>query len=349
MNTYAYVGCRTTKERGARGKGIKVYEVMDNGNWRFEQLAGDLVNPSFLCLDEKKEYLYTIHGDFREISSFRINEENGNLSYLNTVSTKGENPVHLSVDAANRWIFVANLQTGTVAVIPRNIDGTLSECKELYPIPGLQEGTVSHPHQVIQDYSRKYLLVSCQGRKQGFGQVVVFKIDSENGTLKAACTVRSREIAEPRHMVFHPNNRFCYGVNEKDYSVTSYAFDEISGALVPRQILPTLPSTYTGDGWASGIVIDNTGNLIVVSNRKHDSITSFKIDQATGLLSFADCVKTGGEQPRFIAMSPVGNRVVAANELSDTIVEFNLDADTGKITKSNDGIETESPVCVIFK
>lgn len=349
MSTYAYVGCRTTKERGAIGKGIKVYQVLGDGTWKLVQLATDLVNPSFLCFDEKKEYLYTIHGDFKEISSFKIDESDGQIRYLNTVSTEGENPVHLSVDATNQWLFVANLQTGTVAVIPRNTDGTLGKCKELYRIPGLKEGTISHPHQVIQDFSRKYLFVSCQGRKQGFGQVVVFKINSKDGSLEETCTVRSREIAEPRHMVFHPNNRFCYGVNEKDYSVTNYSFDDQNGVLVPQQILPTLPSTYTGDGWASGIVIDNTGSLIIVSNRKHDSITSFKIDQMTGHLCFADCIKVGGEQPRFIAMSLAGNRVVAANELSNTIIEFNIDTVTGKITKSDYSLATESPVCVIFK
>lgn len=31
MNRFAYVGCRTTKERGARGKGISVYRVTENG------------------------------------------------------------------------------------------------------------------------------------------------------------------------------------------------------------------------------------------------------------------------------------------------------------------------------
>ena len=107
---YAYVGCRTTKERNARGKGISVYQVEENGKWTLIQIVKNLVNPSFLCMDKNGEYLYTIHGDKSEISSFSVDKATGQLIYINTVSTTGINPVHLSVDKTNRWIFVANLQ-----------------------------------------------------------------------------------------------------------------------------------------------------------------------------------------------------------------------------------------------
>ncbi len=351
MSRYAYVGCRTTKKRNARGKGISIYRVDDAGKWTLEQIVpmeNGLVNPSFLCFDRTGNFLYTIHGDESQISAYRV-DAGGRLSYINTVSTEGENPVHLSIDKTNRWIFVANLQTGTVSVIPRREDGSLEEMKVQYTIPGNEEGTVSHPHQVQQDGSGKYLLVSCQGRKLGFGQVNVFSIDAEQGVLEKTCTVRSREIAEPRHMVFHPGNAWCYGVNEKDYSVTYYHFDAEKGELTPKQILPTLPDTYTGDGWASGIIISSDGKYVIVSNRKHDSVTSFAVDQTTGKLSYCDCVKTGGGQPRYIVWDEVRNLIVAANETTDTIAEIELDQKTGKMTRREAMIPTESPVCVIFK
>lgn len=332
MNTYAYVGCRTTKERNARGKGIKVFQIQENKEWKLTQLVENLVNPSYFCFDQKQEYLYSIHGDFSEISAFKINPDNGHLIFQNTVSTGGINPVHLSVDKENRWVFVANLQTGTVAVIPRN-----------------EDGTISHPHQVTQDGTGQYLIVSCQGRKQGFGQVNVFQIDSEEGTLEKTCVVKSREIAEPRHFVFHPNNRWGYGVNEKDYSVTFYHFDEKAGVLEARQIVPTLPDDYTGDGWASGIVMDKSGTYLYVSNRKHDSVSGFQINQDSGKLTYISCVKTRGEQPRFITLDFEGKKLVAANEVTDTIIEFHIEPETGILVPKQELIETESPVCVLYK
>lgn len=347
MKQYAYVGCRTTKERNARGKGISVYEIED-GKWNLKQIKGDLINPSYLCMDRTEKFLYTVHGDQSEISSFLI-EEDGTLAYINTVSTGGVNPVHLSVDKTNQWIFVANLQTGTVAVIPRVEDGSLQELKQLYTIPGKEEGTVSHPHQVLQDIHQNYLLVSCQGRLYGFGQVDVFRINSDTGELEKTCVVSSREIAEPRHMVFHPNNRFCYGVNQKDYSVTYYQFDEEDGRLEAKQIVPALPDTYTGDGWASGILMEQAGRHLIVSNRKHDSVTCFEINQDNGMLTFKDNIKTEGKQPRFIAVNPLNNTVIAANELSDNLREINVCPERGKLEMMDMEIHTESPVCVIFK
>ena len=157
--------------------------------------------------------------------------------------------------------------------------------------------------------------------------------------------MKSREIAEPRHVAFLANNKYCYGVNEKDYSVTFYEFDQNNGTLTPKQILPTSPETYTGDGWASGIIMSGDSRHVIVSNRKHDSITSFSVND-NGMLKFSDCIKTGGGQPRFITLAPDG-RILAANETTDTLTFFTVD-DAGKFSASGKIVETESPVCVIF-
>ncbi len=351
MEQYAYVGCRTTEERNARGRGISVYSVSGAGQWKKKQLLpleNGLVNPSFLCLDRTGDFLYTVHGDESQISGYHIAED-GTLSYINTVSTGGTNPVHLSIDCSNQWIFVANLQTGTVSVIPRGEDGMLQPLKWQYTIPGNGDGMVSHPHQVQQDPTGSFLVVSCQGRGPGFGQVDVFRIHQEDGSLEKTCFVRSREIAEPRHFVFHPDGDWGYGVNEKDYSITFYHFDKEQGVLTPKQILPTLPDTYTGDGWASGIAMTSDGNFVIVSNRKHDSVSSFRIKKESGMLSFCDCIKTGGAQPRYIVWDEVRQLLVSANETSDTISEIILEKNSGKMRLLEQKIPTESPVCVIFK
>lgn len=83
MEKFAYIGCRTTKERKARGKGISVYKV-DGDNWELVQILEGQVNPSYLCLNKAQDRLYSIHGDFCQVSAFKI-RENGTLEYLNTV------------------------------------------------------------------------------------------------------------------------------------------------------------------------------------------------------------------------------------------------------------------------
>ena len=66
MEKFAYIGCRTTKERKARGKGISVYKV-DGDNWELVQILEGQVNPSYLCLNKAQDRLYSIHGDFCQV------------------------------------------------------------------------------------------------------------------------------------------------------------------------------------------------------------------------------------------------------------------------------------------
>ena len=348
MREYAYIGCRTTKERNARGKGIRVYEIID-GTWTLRQILEGPVNPSYLCLNEAQDRLYTVHGDFEQVSAFQIHE-NGELSYLNTVKTHGTNPVHLSLDKTGKWMFVANLQTGGISVIPVKEDGSLDQIHDLMFLSGNGgPGYVSHPHQVTQDRTGKWLLVPSQGRLQGVGKITVFSIDSENGILKEAFVKKARSGAEPRHCVFHPNNRFCYCVNEKDSTAAFYLFDEETGTLEPQQILTSLPEKYTGDGWASAIEMGKDGRFLYLSNRKHDSVTVYSINQETGYMTYLQNLPTKGQQPRFITRSQDGTRLFAANELTDSICCMKIDSQTGLLSYEEEEIFAESPVCIVFK
>ncbi|MFR5601387.1 MAG: lactonase family protein [Lachnospiraceae bacterium] len=348
MKGFAYIGCRTTKERNARGKGISVYQI-DGTCWNLVQIVEGVVNPSFLCLNEKQDVLYTIHGDYSEVSAYRIGAD-GTLVYLNTVGTHGTNPVHLTLDQTGKWLFVANLQTGSVSVIPIMEDGSLDHIKELYFISGNGgPGYISHPHQVSMDRTKRWLAVPSQGRLQGVGKITIFSVDSEQGTLQEKYICKARTGAEPRHCVFHPSNRFCYCVNEKDSTVTLYAFDEVEGTLEPKQILTSLPENYAGDGWASAIDMEPSGRYLYVSNRKHDSVTVYQLDQETGAMAMVQNIGTDGQQPRFLTVSPDGRQLLAANELTDTIKCFDIAKDSGMLIDSGVVIPTESPVCIAWK
>ena len=341
----AYVGCRTTKERNASGKGIRVYEVSGDGSWDLRQTLETFPNPSYLCLDKEKQFLYSVHGDYSEISAFSIAAD-GSLSYLNTVSTYGVNPVHLSIHRSNRFIYVANLQSGNISVLERNPDGRLGRVTQYVALQGRSVATSSHPHQVNHDEKGEFLIVSAQGRLQGRGGVTVFSI-GDDGHLFKEQHVLSREKAEPRHTAFHPNNRYCYGVNEIDCTVTVYDFQ--AGHLAPKQIISILRDSYTGDGWASGIVVEPKGRSLYVSDRKQNSISCLSIDQETGRLRFVDDTQTEGLQPRFICLDHLGTGIVAANEMSDTIKFYNIDLGSGRLVYSGQTINTETPVCVVYR
>ncbi|MGL5434197.1 MAG: lactonase family protein [Lachnospiraceae bacterium] len=347
--SFAYVGCRTTRERNARGKGLKVYEINDRtGDWNEIQCLSKEENPSYQCFDNDKKYLYTVHGDTTSVSSFEI-EDDGTLSAINTVDIGGRNPVFITTDKTNRYLLVATLQGGAVYCLKRNDDGSIGAIVSRAVYEGKEEGKISFVHQCIWDQSKTYLAAPAQGRLQGYGQVRIFRFDSENGSLTQTCQVKAREYAEPRHIAFHPNNRFAYMINEKDNTMIYFGFNEASGELEPRQVLPTLPDTYTGEGQAGASILDPTGRILIGSNRIHESLVLYRINQDTGYMTVIGYVPVLGKTPRFITFNEDGSRLYAANEDSDTIVEMKLDADTGIVEYTGRIIETESPVCITFK
>lgn len=347
---YAYVGCRTTKERNARGLGIQVYKVDENGGeWQHIQTVTDLINPSYLVIDRNQQYLYSVHGDFSEISAFKIESDSGKLVFINQVSTEGLNPVHLTMDKDNKHVIVANLQSGNVTAI--SIDesnGSLNKVVANFILPGKGVGQISHPHQTMFDKDLEYIIVPAQGRLGGISGITVLRFNAEHVKFEKIEFIHTREIAEARHVAFHPNNKHMYLVNEKDNTVCLYYFDAEKGHLEARQILPTLPETYTGEGQASGITISRNGKFLHVSNRKHDSIATYAINQDDGMLRMIGFKNTYGKTPRFITVGEYDHVLYVANEDSDNIIRYEINED-GLLIKNENIVKTGSPVCIVFR
>src|SRR6185437_10790230 len=113
------------------------------------QLISGLANPSYLAFDRSNRFLYAGHGDLTEISSFAIDPATGRLTHLNSVSTFGKNPVHLTIDPTNRWVVVANHLSSMLAVLARNPDGSLGGLADEAKLIGK-----IGPHRVEQPFSK---------------------------------------------------------------------------------------------------------------------------------------------------------------------------------------------------
>ena len=346
MAKVAYIGCRTTRERNARGKGLKVCRVLDDGSFSEIQLMENMENPSYQCLDREKKFLYSVHGDAQEVSSFRILAD-GTLEYLNTVGNVGRNPVFITVDRTNRFLYAASLQGGCVNIMRRKEDGSAEEpfCKA--SIPGKTENGISHAHQCLWDNTETYLFVPTQGRGIGYGEVNVFK-KQEDGMLEQTDRFYARVLDEPRHGAIHPNNRFFYLINERGNSVTFFLFDQEKGKLEAKQNVQLLPETYVGEGQASAVLVHPSGKFLYGSNRIHNSITTFAIDENTGYLKYIGNTSCLGKTPRFMTFSSDHRELIVANEDSDDIRFFRINENTGELVYADKVFYTESPVCITF-
>ncbi|MBN3724541.1 lactonase family protein [Burkholderia sp. Ac-20379] len=347
---FAYVGCRTTRERNARGEGISVFRVnAQTGELTLVQLVADLVNPSFLALSRDGRFLYTVHGDASDISAFKVDMEDGTLSFLNRQSTEGKNPVHLAIDPTGRYMVVSNHIGASLAVLPIAEDGRLEPVSQLVHLDGpigphRIEQKQAKPHFNPFDPTGRFVVVPDKGLDR------TFSFRFEDGELTPAATpfVVSREGAGPRHMAFHPVRPFAWVINELDSTVTAYRHDAATGELVALQVLSSLPDTFTGNSRAAEIEVDRQGRFVYASNRGHDSIAVFEIDEATGHLRFVRTEPTGGRTPRFFATTPDGRLCYALNEDSDTIVAFSVDTASGHLTPTGASASSGSPVCMVF-
>jgi 6-phosphogluconolactonase (cycloisomerase 2 family) len=348
---FAYVGSYTTKERNGHGEGINVYKIdPGTGNWTHVQLLKEVVNPSFLTLDQRERVLYSAHGDGDEATAFQIDTPSGRLSVLNRQSTGGKNGVSLAVDPTNRFLVLANYSSGTVAVLPINPDGSLGKLSDLVTLSGAPgphptEQTSSHPHDVAFDPSERFIVVP----DKGLDRVFVFMLDTSSGKLVAASSVASRPGAGPRHVDFHPRKPYTYVLNELDSTITTYGFDAGRGELRPLQVITTLPPAFAGNSTTSEIEVAPSGQFVYASNRGHDSLAIFAIDGFTGLLASVGWESTQGKTPRFFSIYPAGTFLYAANEDSDTIVTFRVDQASGKLTPTGQVVKTGSPVTIVFR
>jgi 6-phosphogluconolactonase len=349
---YAYVGSYTTAQRRGRGDGIHVYRMdPDTGGWNHIQHVGNLVNPSFLILSRDQRFLYSVHGDERYATSFAVDNDTGFLTLLNRAETGGTNGVHQAIDATGRFMVVANYATGTVAVLPVRKDGALSDQIQLAelegePGPHRTEQTSSHPHHIAFDPSGRFVAVP----DKGLDRVFVFRFDQEKGKLSPTeqASVVARPGSGPRHIAFHPKLPVAWVINELSSSVTTYHWDAEHGALRPVQILPSLPSDFTGANTGAEILVSAGGRFVYTSNRGHDSVAMFAADAKTGLLTSIGWVSTQGRGPRYIGLDPSQRFLYAANEQGDTVVTFRVDSETGRLTATGQVVRNASPVTIAF-
>ena len=349
---FAYTGCRTTKERGARGKGINVFRVDQTGGvWSHAQLVENLVNPSFLAFDREQRFLYAVHGDFSEITAFRVDRESGSLTLINQQSTGGKNPVHLVTDQSNMFMIVANYATASLALLPVRPDGGLDPLIQLLQLPGTGgpnkvEQAGPHPHHVVYDPAGRFLIVP----DKGVDRIFTVEFDKTTPALKLAAPgfVATRPGAGPRHASFHPSLPIVYVNYELDSSLSVNRCDSSTGVLTPIQVVPSIPDTFVGANTSAEVEVDPTGRFVYVSNRGSDLIGTYSIDSSTGRVSPVGWTSSGGLGPRFMKIDPSGTMLHAANELSDTIVTFAIEPESGKLLPTGQVIETASPTCIAF-
>jgi 6-phosphogluconolactonase len=137
-------------------------------------------------------------------------------------------------------------------------------------------------------------------------------------------------------------------MNELNSTVSAFDYDPQSGSLTEKQVISTLPESFSDWNSTADIHVHESGKFLYGSNRGHNSIVSYEIDEDSGELSLLAHTSTEGEFPRNFNIHPNGEALYVANQNSDNITLFDLDPETGVLSFTGESIEVPTPVCIVF-
>jgi len=354
--TRVYIGTYTG---GSKSEGIYLLNLdLATGALTKAGATGGVDNPSFLAIHPSRKFLYAVC-EVSEVggkkgggvSALAIEAKSGGLTLLNQQSSVGSGPCHLVVDKTGKNALVANYGGGSCCVLPIGNDGMLGEASSVRQHKGtsVDKGRQESPHAHSINLDPANHFAFCADL--GLDQVLVYRFDADKHTLTpndppfAAVAPGSG----PRHFAFHPGGKYAYVINEMKLTVTAFAYDASKGVLTTLQTISTVPEGIKTDGFSTAEVqVHPSGKFLYGSNRGHDSIAMFSIDQATGKLTALGQQPTGGKTPRNFGIDPSGAFLLAENQDSGTIVVLSIDPKTGKLAPTGHQIEVPMPVCAKF-
>jgi 6-phosphogluconolactonase len=355
-----YVGTYTTNMGFVDGKaeGIYLYQMeASSGDLSLIGVTKGIANPSYLVFHPNKRYMYAVNelNDYAgqpggSVSAFSIDPQTGSLTLLNQQPTGGTSPCYVSIDHSGKYVLVANYGSGSFSVFPLGNDGKLGEATDHHQDAGTgldpqrQEGP--HAHSIRPDPANRFAIAA----DLGIDQLEVFSLDLEHGKIlpRTPLGVAVKAGSGPRHLDFHPSGKFAYLINELNATVIVFGYDQAKGSLHELQTISTLPPDFQGHNQCADIHVHPSGRFVYGSNRGHDSIVVYQVDQNTGFLNYLGNEPTKGKTPRNFVLDPGGSFLFVANQDSSTIVTFRIDPDTGKLNATGKVTESPSPVCLKF-
>jgi 6-phosphogluconolactonase len=329
----------------AQEKGIKL--------WKFDSAEGELKEktgiggidrPSFIAVHPNgANFVATNEVGGGELVSFSLDLANNKLAEINRQSANGDHPAHVCIEASGNWLLSANYSGANVNVYPFLTNGAIGERADSVSHkgngPNTERQDAPHPHSVFQRPGSNDFYVS----DLGADRIIIYALNPAAGKLTTKQTVPTTPGSGPRHLAFHPVKPYVYSLEELNSALSVYKIGE-DDFLHFIQAADLVPKGFTEENTSAEVAVSEDGRFLYASNRGHDSIAVFKI-QENGTLQLAGHASSGGAGPRHFALVPGGNWLIAANENSDSLCVMKIGA-TGIPEIWGEPVQTASPVCV---
>jgi 6-phosphogluconolactonase len=332
-----YIGCYTERLPYVAGAGPGLVVA------RFDERTGDLAvetvlrevrNPTFLALDREQQHLYAVNetegfkgSSGGGVTALALDDVTGRPTLRSSAGSGGTYPCHLALTPSGRWLLTANFAQGTVGVLPVGAEGMLGPETSVVPHGELvrqpDDRKPSHPHMAQPDPPRSRVLVP----DLGADLLAAYDLDEERGSLAWSGQLRLPSGSGPRHLALHPGGRTAFLVSELHGTVTRLDLEE----LACHETVSSLPASFAGANHAAAIALSPDGRFLLVTNRGHDSIAVFAVDQQTAALREVAWYPSGGAAPRDLAFSPSGRVAFCVNQDSDNVTALRVDPADGSL------------------
>jgi 6-phosphogluconolactonase len=346
---------------GPKSEGIYVY--------RFDTKTGEATqvssvktdNPSYVMPSRDGRFVYSVNeqpgdngpADQRGgISAFSFDAKSGQLTFLNRVSSDGNDPCYLSISPDNKYLLTANYSVaanpgGSFAVFPLQADGQVGASVLTVhhdgggPVKGRQDN--AHVHSTVFSPDGHYLFAQDLGTDKLYAYR--YTPDGSRG-LFGPTDQRYTDVkagSGPRHLVFGPDGKYAYLTSELAATVTVLSYDD--GKLTPRQVVPMSKPGFKGQVGAAAIHLSPDGRFLYASNRGDaNEIVIYAVDASNGHIHEVGRQSSLGKSPREFSIDPTGQWLIVGNQNSDTAYVFRRDRQTGLLDANPKRIDLGSPV-----
>ena len=279
--------------------------------------------PGPMAVDMKRKVLFASLRSSSQLASFRLDAATGGLTLINSVGIQGD-AAYVATDRSGNFLLSACYGQGMIGVHPLGEDGTIGET------PVVWQATEKTAHAILTDLSNRFLYVPHPAPKAVFQ----FSFEAKTGKIAALEPPRllTGDNSGPRHLAFHPKLKMVYFDYEQGSAVAACALDTQTGQLTIKQTLPTLPADFQGNNTCADIEISPSGRFLYSSNRGHDSIAMYAVDEETGLLTSLGQEPTE-KTPRSFNIDPSERFLYAAGQGSGQLASYHLDPETGRLKR----------------
>lgn len=369
----AYVGTYGNG-RPIEGGGITAFDVSWDGrrltsisSTDVPKLAGYLVyapsTATLYSVDERKNDGRGPVEPAASVHAFRVNQEDGRLSWLNSQPAPGPRPTFLAVDetkgllvSANhgdfdhvehvrkltdgRWNIEYIYDDSTVIAYELTPDGLIRGICDVAVLMGRGKdpnnspqagghGQASpHAHCAVIDPSGHYVLV-CD---KATDQIHVFFLSK---VLGIASTFQLPEETGPRHIAFDPVSGRAFITCEFSSELASFDFNTASGELHLLHKQSTLDPAYKGPNEPAEVRVHPSGRFVYVNNRGEDSVAWFRIEEGgqfsrCGHVSISKSIHPG-VAARSFAIDPSGTFMLVADRPANLMRSYAIDPEDGSL------------------